>query len=73
MNVVQRVLSQRVVGYNFTSQYGESVVASVCLMSDGTEQTQYDRQRRYRSGVTAIHEYGERCPRVQAQQQQEAA
>jgi hypothetical protein len=61
--VCKRVLSQWVAGYNFTPHYGESVVASVWLMPDGTRQTLYDGHRTdNNSGMTMIHEYGETCP-----------
>ncbi len=61
--VEQKVLQQWVAGYNFTSRYGETVVASVWLMSDGSTKLLYDGHRTdNQSGMTMIHEYDTVCP-----------
>ena len=64
MNVVeQKALQQWVAGYNFTAHYGESVVATLWLMSDGSTKVLYDGHRtNNESGMTMIHEYGTVCP-----------
>ena len=64
MNAIpQKVLRQWVVGYNFTTHYSESVVASLWLMSDGDTQVLYDGYRtKYMGGMIQMVDYGTVCP-----------
>ncbi len=70
--VPERMLFYQIIGYNFTAQYDETVVAMVWLMADSTQQTLYEGHRiDRRIGGTVTHDYGTHCPNVEQLQEQQ--
>lgn len=70
MVTVERVLSQRLVGRNFTAYCTELVVEDVCLMSDGSTETTYSGQSTDReTEIEETWEYGAVCPPVDRAQE----
>ena len=68
-DIVQHIISQRTIGYNYTPDYTESVVESLCAMASGAQEYRYDGYRQYHNGdLESVYDYGKRRPYVQKAQ-----
>jgi hypothetical protein len=69
--IIERFLSQRVVGYrHHATSPSETVFESVVLMRDGTTATIYTGTGYDASGMAYPIEYGSKCPTLDVTQQE---